>query len=262
MPVTRDALVASGQGDFLPRLLHGRSAKHHLADSSDVLLPLADVIPIPPPIAQVASAGDLVVFAGLVWLVAATMRGQPHAWLPARGRVLARPPERIPASVEDHRGQTRFPEAAQPGLHQIAIAGVSGVSTTLLIGDYAEGPYGPIILLEMMSLEAVRWLHRVFVGMITATGSVSLSAQPGVAFRRLSELELRLAPVQPSKHLQRADMSSRPRFVWSCSSQEWETHALFLEPFLGGRAGHQYLTDGTADDAIIEVSHGEAHFSP
>jgi hypothetical protein len=130
-----------------------------------------------------------------------------------------------------------------------------------IIGDYAEGPYGPVILLELTSLEAVWWLHRVFLDMSRGNGPVALSAQPGVSFRRLSELELRLAEGQSPKHLWRSDAAPRPHFVWSCSEAEWERHALFLEPFLQGGVGHQYLTDRAVDDAILEVSHGERHFS-
>ena len=47
MPVTQHALVASGQGASLSILMAEGGAKHHLASSSDVLLPLADVIPTP-----------------------------------------------------------------------------------------------------------------------------------------------------------------------------------------------------------------------
>ena len=84
MPVTRSALETSGQGDLLDDLASGQGAKHHLANDDDILLPLADVIPIPPPIAQVVSAGDVLVYAGLVWLVIATMRGDPVLWRRAR----------------------------------------------------------------------------------------------------------------------------------------------------------------------------------
>jgi hypothetical protein len=80
MPVTRGALIASGQGGVLDDLRNGLGAKHHLADDDDVLLPLADVIAIPEPIAQVMSVGDIFVYAGVVWLVIATMRGRPMAW--------------------------------------------------------------------------------------------------------------------------------------------------------------------------------------
>lgn len=83
MPVSRHALEASGQGNLLQDLIHHGGAKHHLAGPGDVLLPLADVIAIGYPIRQVVSAGDLVVYAGLVWLIVAVMRRRPRETAPA-----------------------------------------------------------------------------------------------------------------------------------------------------------------------------------
>jgi Family of unknown function (DUF5317) len=74
MPVTEHALVASGQQDTYAELvLHG-GQKHHLAGPDDHLLFLGDVTPIPPPIHQVVSAGDIVAYVGVAWVVVAAMR--------------------------------------------------------------------------------------------------------------------------------------------------------------------------------------------
>ena len=74
MPVTRQALVASGQADTIRSLRERGGAKHHLADADDVLLPLADVIGIGPPIRQAISVGDVFVHAGAFWFVVRGMR--------------------------------------------------------------------------------------------------------------------------------------------------------------------------------------------
>jgi len=74
MPVTRQALVASGQADTIRSLREHGGAKHHLADADDVLLPLADVIGIGPPIRQAISVGDVFVHAGAFWFVVRGMR--------------------------------------------------------------------------------------------------------------------------------------------------------------------------------------------
>jgi len=76
MPVSRHALVVSGQTEVLKLLTADEGAKHHLMTSADRLTPLADVIPIPPPVGQVASVGDVFVYAGLGWLIVAVMRGR------------------------------------------------------------------------------------------------------------------------------------------------------------------------------------------
>ncbi|HET7869062.1 MAG TPA: DUF5317 family protein [Actinomycetota bacterium] len=75
MPVTRDALVASGQGETLAVLLHDGGAKHHVSGPDDRLLFLGDVLPILP-IRMVASPGDLIAYGGVVWLVVSAMLGR------------------------------------------------------------------------------------------------------------------------------------------------------------------------------------------
>jgi hypothetical protein len=89
MPMSERALEASGQTAALKHLTADegvRVDKHHLMTSGDRLTPLADVIPIPKPIGQVASVGDVFIYAGLVWLIVAVMRGRtgeearPQGW--------------------------------------------------------------------------------------------------------------------------------------------------------------------------------------
>jgi hypothetical protein len=71
MPVAPEAVVRSGQESALPDLREHGGAKHHLADDDSVLLTLGDAIGIPPPVAQAASVGDLVLDAGIAWYIAA-----------------------------------------------------------------------------------------------------------------------------------------------------------------------------------------------
>ncbi len=109
MPVTRHALEASGQGNLLQDLIHNGGAKHHLAGSGDVLLPLGDVIPIGKPIRQVVSAGDLVVYAGMIWLIVAVMRRRPRETAPAP------PPARSGRSAGSPPGPAPRPGGTWPG---------------------------------------------------------------------------------------------------------------------------------------------------
>ncbi len=73
MPVTRHALIASGQSATLDDLVANGGAKHHLADGGTIMLPLGDVIAIPPPIAQAISVGDICVQLGAAWFVIGAM---------------------------------------------------------------------------------------------------------------------------------------------------------------------------------------------
>jgi len=72
MPVTRSALVASGEQDTLHELVDGHAVKHHLASADDSLVILGDVIPLAP-VHQIVSIGDVFTYLGVAWLVAAGM---------------------------------------------------------------------------------------------------------------------------------------------------------------------------------------------
>jgi hypothetical protein len=74
MPITREAIVASGQSDTLSELKTLNSAKHHLKGPDDDLVFLGDIIGIGSPIRQAVSIGDLAALAGVVWFVALAMR--------------------------------------------------------------------------------------------------------------------------------------------------------------------------------------------
>jgi hypothetical protein len=92
MPVSKAALLASGQRDTLVLLQDDQAAKHHLMGDDTVLPFLGDVLAIGAPIEQVISIGDVFVYAGLAWLIVAVMRGQtggldrPQEPEPYRGR--------------------------------------------------------------------------------------------------------------------------------------------------------------------------------
>ena len=82
MPVTRDALVASGQTETIDDLREAGGSKHHLATPDDDLLVLADRFGIPAPVSQAVSVGDVVAYAGVIWFVVAAMRRR-HEGAPA-----------------------------------------------------------------------------------------------------------------------------------------------------------------------------------
>jgi hypothetical protein len=129
----------------------------------------------------------------------------------------------------------------------------------LLEGDYYEGAFGPTILLILTSSVAVDWLRAMFDRMAQETigAVVSLLDQPRVAIgAALPGLRLALVEREPDRHLVRGPDGG---FTWSCTTDEWHTASLMLEPFTDGQAGHQYLTSEVDDDAIIEISYGEDH---
>jgi hypothetical protein len=78
MPITREAITASGQAGTLPELEGSDSPKHHLQGPDDQLIFLGDIIGIGPPIRQAVSIGDLAALAGVAWFVIGVMRRRPQ----------------------------------------------------------------------------------------------------------------------------------------------------------------------------------------
>ena len=74
MPVSGHALEASDQGQFLGDLENNPYPKHHLATEDDLLRSLGDVIPVPSPIAQAISLGDILTYGGIGMVVVGAMR--------------------------------------------------------------------------------------------------------------------------------------------------------------------------------------------
>jgi hypothetical protein len=74
MPVPRWSLERSDQIQELQFLIEHGGAKHHLATEEDTLMFLADVIPLPSPIRQSVSAGDVVTYVGVAYVIVAGMR--------------------------------------------------------------------------------------------------------------------------------------------------------------------------------------------
>jgi len=101
MPASAQALIDSGQEDVVAYVREQGADKHHLLTDDDRLTFLADVIAVPQPIGQAVSVGDILVYAGLTWLIVATMRG----WTPS-----ARPAGSRPRRGKHRRGATQEPE--------------------------------------------------------------------------------------------------------------------------------------------------------
>jgi Family of unknown function (DUF5317) len=109
MPVQREALIRSGQGSTLKLLTTEGGAKHHLARPDDRLLFLCDVIPVPKPVGQVVSLGDVFTYAGVMWFVIAAMQPsrKPESADEGEG-----PPG--PADEPSREGERELPGSAGP----------------------------------------------------------------------------------------------------------------------------------------------------
>jgi Family of unknown function (DUF5317) len=119
MPVSGSAVrIAGGSVTTVP-LAGTTSQKHHLMSDDDVLRPLADVIPSPPPLGDVLSVGDLFLYGGLACFVVLVMLGRsgenrrpPSRFFQMyRGKHLPRI-RPLPRKTSDHPPQPAVPVAA------------------------------------------------------------------------------------------------------------------------------------------------------
>jgi hypothetical protein len=93
MPVSEGALREAGSAATIDEVPMVRGTKHHLASERDVLLPLADTIPVRAPFGVVVSPGDLAMYVG-----AAVFLGAAMLWRSDRSRLEAHPEEARPAT--------------------------------------------------------------------------------------------------------------------------------------------------------------------
>ena len=104
MPVSDKALRAAFGPDYREtrqELIESGGAKHHLERPDDLLLPLADSIPIGSPVRNVFSPGDLIAYLGVMWVLASAARGgggKHRIGAPARRQFMERPPGELSES--------------------------------------------------------------------------------------------------------------------------------------------------------------------
>lgn len=122
-------------------------------------------------------------------------------------------------------------------------------------GEFGPGAHGPLIRL-VVNTKGVDLLAFVLRTLAESPDGESrrLDLEEGVRIRGLSRLDLRVVGRPPARHLVRDEADG---FTWFGTRYEWETRALYLEPFLRGETGHQYLTNEQGNDADVEVSFGE-----
>lgn len=131
-------------------------------------------------------------------------------------------------------------------------------STDWLVGGFVEaGAYGPTILLQLQSLDAVQRLARAFRDTAQGSRSLEIAGEAGVRLDEIPRLELGLDDGIAGTRVTRN--KDRPGFHWRGSPEGWRTRAQMLEPFLDGLAGHQYVEAVGPHDVLVEISYGESH---
>jgi hypothetical protein len=127
----------------------------------------------------------------------------------------------------------------------------------LIVGGLSPGAYSPMtLLIQCNSVEGVRWLRSAVLTIATGEDPGDLAHSPVMALGGVSSLRLERVLESPRNHIRIQDGTS---LHWSASADEWVTMTSLLDPFLDRATGHQYLTNESDDDVLVEVSYGESH---
>jgi hypothetical protein len=84
MPVRAEAIERAGGDPYV--LSQAEAAKHHLMTEDDMLWQLGDIVPVPAPVGDVLSIGDVLLYGGMIFSIVQIMRGRrrenprPLAW--------------------------------------------------------------------------------------------------------------------------------------------------------------------------------------
>lgn len=127
-------------------------------------------------------------------------------------------------------------------------------TTRAIVWQLHRESSGDVIRVVLPDRASVVLMRNLLQRLADVGESVSVGLQPRMQLRGIMSVTLRCTAEPLSKALSQHDR----HYEWTCTRDGWLTNAALLEPFRRGRAGHQYLTDEDADDALIEVSFGEA----
>lgn len=126
----------------------------------------------------------------------------------------------------------------------------------MLSCELRRGTRSPSLLLRLLEPEAATWLRSVFLE-VPERVEFDLTADPKIEL--LSPVSLRLVCSDKRSWRKLVATDRKDEFTWIATLDDWEIYAAFLEPFIKGEYGHQYLTDEVNDDLLVEVSFGERY---
>jgi hypothetical protein len=107
----------------------------------------------------------------------------------------------------------------------------------------------------------VESLREIFLRLSQGAVSIQLETQPVIKSR--SDLSIRLSSIAANDVGDRSALGlhqcygQQNQFQWLCERETWSELAELLTGLNGVDAGHHYLTECPADDALIVISKGE-----
>lgn len=133
----------------------------------------------------------------------------------------------------------------------------------IILMDYYKGAYGPTIRVNTRSVKALTQIKGLFLELAAAKISeTSFNEIGSMKVIGIKALVLKFVPEskEQKKTLKLVQVTPEgPVFHWSRSSEGWMECAGLIDGLLEyQRPAHQYLTDESVDDALVEVAFLEA----
>jgi hypothetical protein len=128
-------------------------------------------------------------------------------------------------------------------------------SRSWVLLDFYESAYGPTLRIDIPTRALLEALKGIFLGLAQREKArVELTRIDFVRSESVNGLELVLleGPKEPGR-MKALHLSPDNQFVWKLYPDGWQSCLDLLEGF-GEHAGHQYLTSGQTDDALVEAA--------
>ncbi len=129
----------------------------------------------------------------------------------------------------------------------------------IILIDYYQGAYAPTIKIDVVSLESLRKLKKLFVSLAkSANIEVNLLEIENIEAIRIDKFILQSVS-DDKKFTKKLTLNKQDNkkniFQWKLSPYNWETVVCLTQHLLDDKSpGHQYLTKEGIDDALVELS--------
>jgi hypothetical protein len=126
--------------------------------------------------------------------------------------------------------------------------------------SYYQGAYGPTIRIDLKSQRELRVFREMLVHLLNVS-IMTLQHSREYTLEDIDSLTLRVLPDNEDKSMGLkllSPVTTNPVFQWSQSVEGWEEAIDKINVFFQTDSpGHQYLTDESVDDALVEIAFRE-----
>lgn len=131
--------------------------------------------------------------------------------------------------------------------------------SSVVVLDFYAGAYGPTVRLDVQAEAPLRLLEQSFRRLASATPMpIRLESGAGYRVEGCTHVLLRTVSRHVDSRMLKVPGEAGPSFDWAMTRDEWRDCASKTAQLLsGGAPGHQYLSNATGDDPLVELAYLE-----